>query len=192
MKSYHLWKFKVQNCRAVIGNFMLIPMLALVIVGCGSPIGNNNTNEKNASRVSIPKSIQALALPVDTTSFTANLFLDEGTSAIASATITMDGTQKSVDFNDIAVAVGTHNFTIKFEVKTANYGLILASALSDTITITAGSSQILNFNRKNYNFDYDLDSDLVSNFDEIEAGSPPDDDVCVLGVSLVGYCSIGA
>ncbi len=189
MTPYYRIKAKIHGLR-----LMLFAISLLAVSSCQSPDANTNQNTDNSSRVAIPMSLQTLALPTDTTSFTAKLFLDGGTTPIAtSLPIATDGTQPMVSFTNITVATGMHTFTIQFEVETTSYGLtVLATAPSDSINVTAGSSQVLNFDLGNYNFNYDDDNDLVTNIDELDAGTPPNSNVCYTGVSILGSCALGA
>ncbi|MFV2057251.1 MAG: hypothetical protein ACC707_12335 [Thiohalomonadales bacterium] len=173
-----------------IAVYYITIVLIFLIAGCSSESDDSKTDKIAMSGIAIPNSIQALALPSNTSSFTANLYLDDASEPLASATIAI-GNQNTVGFNNIDVSTGMHSFRIEFILVTADYELTLASVRSDSIDITAGSSNVLDFQISNYNYDYDLDNDRVTNIEEIAANSPPNNDKCVLGVSLIGHCKLG-
>jgi len=155
-----------------MGLWTIVLFLSLLMLGCSdSDLVNNKADESTG--VAIPSLISALVVPSDTTAFTANLFLDSGTTPIASANIATDGTQTTVSFSGVRVDIGTHRFTLEFALVTATYGeLYLATVTSEPIDVSDGATQSLNFDVTKYLYPDD-DNDLVSNLDEIIRGTDP-------------------
>ena len=164
--------------------------LFLSLVSACSNGPSENVDSGSSQGIAIPTAISRLALPTDTVSFTAAIFLDENASPLASKSIANGET--TIGFSDLEVPIGNHTFTLKFRLETKDYDILLATSVSNPVEITEGSNQSLSFDINNYNYNYDNDSDLVLNIDEIKAGSPPDKDTCVIGVSYLDHCSLGA
>jgi len=176
----------------IILNFAIITIVSFS--GCDSQSQNDISinNPGTPSQFVIPPALRSFALPTDTTAYSARLYLDDASSPIATSPIATDGSDTTVSFDNITVAVGTHTFTLKFQLETSKFGTtILATALSDTIIIKAGTASTLNFEITRYVYPDD-DNDLVPNIDEIAAGTPPTRDDCYVGLSFLNRCRLGA
>jgi len=167
--------------------WIIIPGLLL---GCDLINRNNESTVNDWDGVAVPLAIINSNLPGNTY---ARLYMDEGATPLREQIVTTDGSQATVTFANVEVPAGSHSFTIRFENQSSSFGLVeLARAQSPAVDLAPSSTSDLSefFINDNYYFT-DTDSDHVTNLDELIAGSPPDDDVCVVGVSKIGFCSLG-
>ncbi len=155
------------------GLWVFIFLFPWLIAACSNDTINGNNGD--SSGIAIPVAISALAIPSDTTSFTASLFLDGDTSPLATTDIATDGSQNTVNFTDLSVPVGTHILTLEFVLTTEAYdALVLASVAHEPIEVSAGTSYALSFDITDYDYP-DQDGDGASNLTELNYGSDPTD-----------------
>lgn len=171
--------------------WIIIPGLLL---GCDLISSDNRSTMNDLDGVAVPQAIFDSNLEGNTY---ARLYMDSGTTPLREQIVATDGTLNSDDtvtFNGVGVPAGSHTFTIKFEYVPigSDVSIVLATATTPTVDLAPGSKTTLSeyFTAGNYSF-IDSDEDQVSNLKELIAGSPIDDDVCVIGVSLIGHCALG-
>jgi len=170
--------------------WIIIPGLLL---GCDLINSNSESTVNDWDGVAVPLAIFDSYLPENSTF--ARLYMDVGTTPLQELkplqqqTVRTDNSQSTVTFSGIGVPAGQHIFTITFVNNSETFGEIeLARADGEPVDLVPGPNPILNFTGV-YTFT-DSDGDQISNLNELIAGSPPDDDVCVLGVSLIGRCTL--
>ncbi len=89
-----------------------------------------------------------------------------------------------------SLSIGTHSIDIEVVFAYNNGTNIILSSASSSIDVVEGANP-LDISSTTYVTTYDEDNDGITNLDEINAGTSPLDTTCVLGVSIIGNCTLG-
>ena len=82
-----------------------------------------------------------------------------------------------------------HSVLIQFEYTDSSGNTVTVATASNTVDLSSGDASI-SFAETDYNIDYDDDEDGLTNAEELAAGTSPIDSGCILGVSLIGSCTL--
>jgi hypothetical protein len=89
-----------------------------------------------------------------------------------------------------SLSIGAHSVDIEVVFVYNNGTSVTLSSTSSSIDVVEGSNP-LDISSTTYVTTYDDDDDGVTNLDEMNAGTSPSDPTCVLGVSVLGSCTLG-
>lgn len=162
----------------------------LSVSGCGvldddeqshvTLIGNSNSN----NGIHVPGAIR-IATDADPAQLSGTVTVDGGQPH--PLTISSDGISATIEISNLLP--GEHEFVIAFFYDIGEGVQVTLAQAVKNVSLEPGSNA-LNFIDSDYRFDFDNDQDQVNNLEEIVAGTDPNDDVCVVGVSKIGACTL--
>ena len=155
------------NSNKFIGLLKLIAVLALVI---STSACKNSSDVKLGSDsqlgIAIPEAIQLRTLPPDGT-LNAYITCGEGSERKA---MEVDLVLNTAQATCSGLAPGETSFSIEFEFEfvSTSYGTVTLASATKTISLVAGEERMLNFSVGDYHIP------------------------CIIGLSVIGSCQIGA
>lgn len=175
------------NISYVIRLIILLMLSTLYACGGGGS-GDNDPPNISKATLDVTSELQTFAL---------------GGSGTLSAFVIVDGdtanrVEMIIDSNTASSATATipslskalHTVVISYEY-TDSTGTIVLATTSNTVDLSSGSAT-MDFATTDYDLaSYDDDNDGVSNAAELAAGTNPRDGSCVIGISIIGSCTIG-
>jgi hypothetical protein len=162
--------------------------------GCSGDDKNEQGVSKTAGEISIPSAIRGAALPSGAT-LIAEVYIDYvDDSSIPAETqnLTLPVTE-NVQFTLSGISLGDHRFTVIFKYTNDPEfpgTFELARGASEVVPIVDGTNPGITLDDAAYDTSADDDNDTVPNLTELDMRSNPGDDVCVIGVSKIGSCSL--
>ena len=83
-----------------------------------------------------------------------------------------------------------HTVKIEFEYTDSSNNTVTVATASTSVDLSSGDGSV-SFTDTDYDLaSYDDDNDGLSNAEELAAGTSPIDSGCVIGVSLIGNCTL--
>jgi hypothetical protein len=151
---------------------------------------DNNTSATNTSTKTVTQMPwEALTVP-DLNGLSAYIILDG--DAGSHIPMTIDTSLHTASASIPGLPKTSHTVQIVYEYNDAGTIYTVARSSVHTVDLTSGSTT---FNIPNTDYvttgtDFDPDSDGLSNAYELAAGTNPGDASCVVGISLVGSCTL--
>jgi|GEM_PF-4664462 len=159
-----------------------IAMLA-ALNACSS--GDNSTAGTTKAVTQMPQA--ALTVPVSS-NLSAVVIVDGNSAAPIAMTLDTGAGTASVDITGLSKA--SHSIQIVYRYNDGDTTYSLAQSSVHNVDLSGGSST-LNVPASDYDIaSFDDDSDGLSNALELSLGTNPGDSGCVLGISLVGSCTL--
>lgn len=173
---------------------IILLILPFLFYGCSAEDNNEGDVSKTGGEISIPSAIRGAALPAGAT-LIAKVYIDyvdDSSTPVDTQNLTLPVTD-NVEFTLSGISLGDHRFTVIFEYTDDpefSGTFELARGVSDVVTIVAGSNPGITLDDAAYDTSADDDNDTVPNITELDMRSNPGDDVCVIGVSKIGNCTL--
>jgi hypothetical protein len=165
--------------------FMAV-MLAVALSGCSQTANQDEVSVSNDA-MSAPLPDVLVALAVDETNLVVEVIVDGGTPQACTNLSVVAGTFSC----NVTIPAGAHTLTLVYSIIDATYGIVqVATSSGIAVDIVAGETTSADFSTATLTYD-DGDGDGVRNIDELDAGTDPSDDSCILDHSLVGSCTLG-
>jgi uncharacterized lipoprotein NlpE involved in copper resistance len=163
-------------------------VLALTLSGCNE---NSNQDEVTASSdtLSAPLPNALNTLVIDETNLVVEVSVDGG---VPQACTNLTVNQGNETFScHITLSAGAHTLILFYSVIDATYGTVQVATTSGiNVDVIPGQTTPADLSTAMLTYD-DFDGDGISNLDELDAGTNPGDDECILNHSLIHSCTLG-
>lgn len=157
--------------------------IAVLVSSCGGGGGGSSATPTGQIDLSTTFNVNVNNLPTD-----GDLHVYAAVDGGAQQDMQIVNTTASSSISSLSV--GTHTVNVEIVFIYNNGTSITLSSASSTIDVVDGANS-LDISSISYVTNYDDDNDGVSNLDEMNAGTSPSDPTCVLGVSVIGSCTLG-
>lgn len=164
---------------------IFVPIAFLILLSACSSSDNATNTGSTKTTTALP--LAALTVP-NPSGLSAHIILDGNTTSPIAMTI--DTGAGTATANITGLTLASHTVQIVYEYNDGVTTYTLAQSTVHTVDLTGGSATY-SIPDTDYNTaSFDDDSDGLSNALELAAGTDPGDSGCVLGISLVGSCTL--
>ncbi len=159
----------------------------LSLVGCGDDDSTVTIGPPDSGAIKIPMDIHKAVTATGTLRGFISVF--RGETEVLTQEMTIDGDEASATIPGLDPEV--YSFTVEFEFEAVDFdGTFIVASATKELDVVAGSNN-LDFNNSDYDINFHGDDDELNNLYELENNLNPSSNVCVVGFSLVGRCTLG-
>ena len=158
-----------------------------IIISIAFLSSSDNATNNGSTKTTTSLPLAALTVP-NPSGLSAHIILDGNTASPIAMTI--DHVAGTATANITGLSLVSHTIQIVYEYNDGATTYTLAQSTVHTVDLTGGSAtySVPDTDYDTASFDNDLDG--LSNALELAAGTNPGDASCVLGISLVGFCTL--
>jgi len=165
---------------------LLFISLSLVLSGCSQ--NSNPKNEINISDGNLSAPLPSALVVVDASTLVVEL--KEGDKIHACNNLSVD--QSNGTFScDLSLPAGAHTLELVYSINDATHGKVqVATSTGIQVDVKAGETTTSDFSATTLSYNDD-DNDGINNLQELDAGTNPAGSECIIGSSLIGFCTLG-